>query len=307
MSVPQLAVKLNNNRTYANTEHNKSLERFFKYDYKPTYKIQNEGISIDNPIDTSGKCTYSSCNVVFDSRGIFDGNYLNDFENSNACVLNPGNLQRPGGSVLLEKGSLEEALFRNTLLADSLFKAFVDGIYYIPNLRCRKCINNPYNRNVVCQNVIDLTNDKECFQRGIYSSNVPVSTGSSICHDYVTVATPKLPDNKSNITPDFWNEYDEIMLNMIRMIIVSAINHGRTTLILCALGCGWFKNPPERVAEAFRKVLIDENRIQYFKKIIFPILAVKGGRGSYTYQKFYNAFAKAPNLSISQVGDRIVE
>ena len=42
-------------------------------------------------------------------------------------------------------------------------------------------------------------------------------------------------------------------------------------LVLGAFGCGAFNNPPDLVAEAFRKLLVDKGYGRLFKKIVFAI------------------------------------
>ena len=46
-------------------------------------------------------------------------------------------------------------------------------------------------------------------------------------------------------------------------------------LVLGAIGCGVFNNPPAVVAEQFRRLLIDEGYRDHFKRVVF---AIKPGR-----------------------------
>jgi len=51
----------------------------------------------------------------------------------------------------------------------------------------------------------------------------------------------------------------------------------RTHLVLGALGCGAFRNPPRVIARTFRDVLAEEEWGGYFETIIFAILDRPGG------------------------------
>ncbi len=61
------------------------------------------------------------------------------------------------------------------------------------------------------------------------------------------------------------------MVNLIRNILEVAASNDADILILGAFGCGTFNNPPELVAEVFRRLLEDKGYGRFFKKIIFAI------------------------------------
>lgn len=65
----------------------------------------------------------------------------------------------------------------------------------------------------------------------------------------------------------------ELMYNKIKSIFEIAILNGHDSLVLGALGCGAFYNPPEEVANIF-KILIEKYK-KYFKYIGFAVLVVK--------------------------------
>lgn len=55
--------------------------------------------------------------------------------------------------------------------------------------------------------------------------------------------------------------------------------------ILGALGCGVFGNPPKRVAQIFRKVVLEEEFAGRFDEIIFAILDTRGSKNSQVFQE----------------------
>jgi uncharacterized protein (TIGR02452 family) len=64
-----------------------------------------------------------------------------------------------------------------------------------------------------------------------------------------------------------------LMCNKIEAIFQVGIIKGHDSLVLGALGCGAFDNPPQIVASIFKEMLIKYR--QYFKRIGFAILVVK--------------------------------
>ncbi|CAF4535922.1 unnamed protein product, partial [Didymodactylos carnosus] len=60
------------------------------------------------------------------------------------------------------------------------------------------------------------------------------------------------------------------MRKKIENIFAIAVTHGHDSLVLSALGCGAFKNPPDHVALIFKSVI--EQYAGFFKQIIFAII-----------------------------------
>ena len=69
----------------------------------------------------------------------------------------------------------------------------------------------------------------------------------------------------------FTDEGNEIMLNKIRTVFRSAVEHGKDSLVLGALGCGAYKCPPDEVASQFRTVMNEPEFKNKFKLILFAI------------------------------------
>lgn len=67
----------------------------------------------------------------------------------------------------------------------------------------------------------------------------------------------------------------EAMQNKIRQILRLTAMSGITHLVLGALGCGVFANPPKRVARIFRNVILEEEFKGHFDEIVFGILDPK--------------------------------
>ena len=64
----------------------------------------------------------------------------------------------------------------------------------------------------------------------------------------------------------------EPVKNKIRTIFRLGLKHGHDSLVLGALGCGAFCNPPEHIARLFHEVMKEPEFANKFKLIDFAIL-----------------------------------
>lgn len=76
-----------------------------------------------------------------------------------------------------------------------------------------------------------------------------------------------------------WIEYDMLMTERLRKVFEIAQKNGVEVLILGAYGCGAFNNPPEIVAQVFKKLLSQ----YYFPRVEF---AISGHRKNNNYEVF---------------------
>ena len=85
----------------------------------------------------------------------------------------------------------------------------------------------------------------------------------------------KAPEDRKTV---FANDEDRVLTkDKMRLCLRMAATKGHTMLVLGALGCGAFKNPPEEVAECWKEVL-DESEFAggWFKEIWFAVFDRKG-------------------------------
>jgi len=96
--------------------------------------------------------------------------------------------------------------------------------------------------------------------------------------------SPKLvnENGEARIAP----ELVEGVKNKIRTIFCIAVDQGQTNLVLGALGCGAFHNPPKHVAELFAEVLCEREFHNAFNKICFAIKQDHNSRGDSNYAAF---------------------
>ena len=71
----------------------------------------------------------------------------------------------------------------------------------------------------------------------------------------------------------------------IRTVLRVAWLEGKRNLVLAAMGCGAFKNPPRQVAGLFRGVLIGEEEFRgRFEGVWFAVIE-RGGTGNFAIFK----------------------
>ena len=138
---------------------------------------------------------------------------------------------------------------------------------------------------------------------GIYSPNVSIfreceANGYNLMSQprevsFITVAGinhPELDDN-GMIIPELVN----LAKNKIRTILRIGLKHGHDSLVLGALGCGAFCNPPRHVAKLFHEVIEEQEFKNKYKYIVFAILEDHNSHKEHNkvgnFRPFYEEFA----------------
>jgi len=171
-------------------------------------------------------------------------------------ILNMANAVIPGGAYLQGAGAQEEALCRRSTLyltigAHRNFHPIPDhGAIYSPNVL-----------------VVRKSDDEGCELLAIaerwWTSVISVAA----------IAKPRLISSGK----DFARREDkEDTRERIRTVLRVAAHEGRKNLVLGALGCGAFKNPPRAVAILFRDVLKEREFAGRFDGIWFSIIERTG-------------------------------
>jgi len=172
-------------------------------------------------------------------------------EGLNPLVLNMASNFKPGGGVASGKTAQEECLFRRS-------NAFMTHPHKWYPLGMNDVIYSPE---------VHIIKD----------SKYEMLTKSARCTvGMIAVAALRNPtlSNGSATTGGVYNPRGySTMVMKIESIFKTAIYHGHDSLVLGALGCGVFKNPPKQVAEIFKQMV--DKYGWYFKKIGFAILVVR--------------------------------
>ena len=188
----------------------------------------------------------------------------------NPVLLNMANRRIPGYG-LIQGGTQEDALFRRTSLFLSLYQFYKD--YHedcLPFLEKNRCeikqqqAQYPLSEDLgaIYSSGVYVFRDEE--SNGYIYLNVPkqisVLSTSGIYH-------PKLTDKNRLCISD-----ESRLSEKIRTIFRIALLHNHDSIVLGALGCGSFANPPEHVAEIFHRIIEDDEFKNQFDKIVFAIV-----------------------------------
>jgi uncharacterized protein (TIGR02452 family) len=163
----------------------------------------------------------------------------------NPLVLNMASDYRPGGGVKSGKMAQEECLFRRT----NAFMTHPEEWYPLGS------------NNIIYSPEVHIIKDHN-YQMLNEANETAISM--------IAVAAIRKPKLVNGIYHD---DDRHLMTSKIEAIFKIALLHGHDSLILGALGCGAFHNPPKEVVEIFR-IMVNQYG-KYFKQIGFAILCVK--------------------------------
>ena len=173
------------------------------------------------------------------------------------AVLNFANPEVPGGGVQNGAMAQEECLCRSSNLYACISNANVFEDYYGYH---RAFKNHFYSdRLIYTKDVIVFKNDD------IVPKLMPEEDWFQV--DVITCAAPYIAQRKYTNSTALLS----LFKRRIKNIFEAARAHDVDNIVLGAFGCGAFKNPPLIVAEAFKKVICEENYLAEFKHIVFAI------------------------------------
>ena len=199
------------------------------------------------------------------------------------CVLNMASRQNPGGGVINGAGAQEEYLFRCSDYYRSLYQyADFAPQYGLPRSSFH---SYPLDRNF-----------GGCFSTGVTVFRATEEEGYRLLNhpwraNFIAVPGMNKPDilisgGEERVAP----YHIEGVKNKMRTIFRIAVDNGQKVLVLGALGCGAFRNPPKHTAELFKDVLEEEEFGGVFKRVIFAIKEDHNSRGSGNYRPFADVF-----------------
>ena len=182
-------------------------------------------------------------------------------EGYHPAVLNMASRRNPGGGVQIGAGAQEENLFRRSNLFQSLsqFAPFADKY----GLRSSK-YQYPVDRNFGGIYTPDATVFRGTEQDGYPLLDEPYRMS------FVSVAGINRPalESPERIAP----ELIAPVKNKIRTIFRIVLLHGHDSLVLGALGCGAFRNPPSHIARLFHEVMEEPEFKNKYRLLLFAIL-----------------------------------
>ena len=197
-------------------------------------------------------------------------------------VLNFASAKRPGGGVWNGARAQEESLCRASTLYSCLNTKYLKENYYSYHIKKK---NEYTDRIIYIPNVLVFKSDDN-----IYSEILDEKNWYNI--DVISCAAHNQKAFKLK-----YEKLKEINYNKIKAIIECAVENNIDNLILGAFGCGAFSNPPQLVAETFKKILIDENYYKYFENVHFAIFTTLNEKKNLDeFTKTFEKYIKNNNL-----------
>lgn len=196
------------------------------------------------------------------------------------AVLNMASRRNPGGGVRTGAGAQEEYLFRCSDYYKFLYRYATHAEQYGVT---RSHYQYPLDRNFGGIFSSDVTIFRENESTGYRLTNKPWKV------NMIAVAGMNSPhlvfeNGEERIAP----ELVEGVKNKIRTIFRIAIDCGQKNLVLGAIGCGAFHNPPKHVAELFREILCEHEFYGAFQKICFAVKTSHTSKGDTNFSAFKN-------------------
>ena len=183
----------------------------------------------------------------------------------NPAMLNLADLYTPGGLVEYGSGAQEENLCRRSNLILSLYQFSYARIYQYHDL-----------------GLVQHANQYPMDERygGIYSRIVTFfrsseSDGSVLLdepYNIPVISVAALSGPRIGVDGMMLSEEAEITLDKMRTIFRIGILQGHDSLVLSAMGCGAFANPPAHIAKLFHQVIEEDEFRDKFSVIDFAIL-----------------------------------
>lgn len=202
--------------------------------------------------------TVENDDCVLVSKRLIDAGY-------NPAMLNLADLYTPGGLVEYGSGAQEENLCRRSNLVLSL--------YQFSDARVRQYED------------LGLVSRKEQYPMderfgGVYSGIVtffrgPESEGSMLearVYNIPVISVAALSGPRIGADGLMMPREAEITLEKMRTIFRIGVDRGHDSLVLSAMGCGAFANPPAHIARLFHQVIDEPEFKGRFRLIDFAIL-----------------------------------
>ncbi|OMJ82936.1 hypothetical protein SteCoe_16270 [Stentor coeruleus] len=231
-------------------------------------KILNiEYPSIENLIQTKISVINSDCldvAIYMKTKGL------------NPIVLNMANNSIPGGGVKAGAGAQEESIFRRSNYVEHLNPNMypIDGGIYSPD--------------------VVVFRESEALDYKMMKEPVNLAM--------VAVAALRRPNiMKVDGKDQYLNADKELMRYKIRVILTVAAKFNHNCLVLSALGCGAYKNPPELVAEIFKEQIESPSFAGCFQHIVFSIFNDHNSPSGGNFLPFARVFETQPLYSLQDL------
>lgn len=221
-------------------------------------KLYNAPFEVNKNVEYNTEVVVENKDCVVAAMDLIDKGY-------NPAMLNLADLHIPGGLVEYGSGAQEENLCRRSNLVQSLYQFSETRIRQYPDMGL-----------VVNENQYPL--DER--YGGVYSGIVTFfrsdeKKGSMLLdkpYNIPVISVAALRGPRIDKDGMMAQAEANITLDKIRTIFRIGIDQGHDSLVLSALGCGAFANPPAHIAKLFHQVIEEPEFKGAFKLIDFAIL-----------------------------------
>ena len=183
----------------------------------------------------------------------------------NPAMLNLADLHMPGGLVEYGSGAQEENLCRRSNLVQSLYQFSETRIRQYPAMGLE--VNE--NQYPLDERYGGIYSGIVTFFRGAESQG---SMHLDIPYNIPVISVAALSKPRIEANGEMAQAETDITLDKIRTIFRIGIDNGHDSLVLSALGCGAFSNPPAHIAKLFHQVIEEPEFKDAFKLVDFAIL-----------------------------------
>lgn len=220
---------------------------------------------------------YASTDIeIKDVECINEGLRLKEEEGMNPVVLNLSDDREAGGCVGLGSGAQEESLWRRTALCVTQLQSFY-----------------PLRRSAIYSPDVPVlrASEQEFYQWYPTSKKMSFLACPAIRFPQ-WIYTPEEPEGDLSVE----NRIE--LAERLRLILQTAAGKGHDAVVLGAMGCGAWGNPPRAVAKVFAQVLPEFKCV--FKKIVIAILNTNHTSGK-TIRAFQKVFDEMLGVGGSEV------
>lgn len=183
----------------------------------------------------------------------------------NPAMLNLADLYTPGGLVEYGSGAQEENLCRRSNLVLSLYQFSAARVQQYPDLGL-VCHQEQYPMDErfggIYSGIVTFFRGTEQLGSMLEDEpvNIPVISVAALSGPRIGADGMMLPEETA------------ITLEKMRTIFRIGLLQGHDSLVLSAMGCGAFANPPAHIAKLFHQVILEEEFRNRFRLIDFAIL-----------------------------------
>ena len=183
----------------------------------------------------------------------------------NPAMLNLADLYVPGGLVEYGSGAQEENLCRRSNLILSLYQFSRSRVRQYPDLG----IVNREDQYPMDERFGGVYSGIVTFFRGPESSD---SQYEEKPYNIPVISVAALNGPRVSYDGMMYDEEAAITLEKMRTIFRIGLVHGHDSLVLSAMGCGAFHNPPAHIAKLFHQVIEEDAFRGAYRLIDFAIL-----------------------------------